>query len=686
MRACVSRSPLVGAGALCLLYLLLLARPFAFATCGQEVPVMPNLWRLLDQEDTDQDHRITVHDRLTSFILQDQQGAAVRPINGAYELSIALQELKRAADHHRATIDVADLKFRENIVDRTHRLIRQFYWDALTRRIDAEHLDQVLTDTKTRSKFNYLYVPARDEIAFRYFKQCEQDAARSQRWPVLKVVRLPPPDQIDAAFLRNLDEEHGLVSLKLETDGEGKPIRGTPYVVPGGRFNELYYWDSYFIVLGLLADGRADLARGIADNLIYEIQYLGKVPNANRTYYLTRSQPPLLTSVIRALYEAKVVDRGWLATALQAAVAEYRNVWNSPDHLINVGQYHLSHYYDSGEGPCPEVEPGHYDDKLLPWMKAAGLVSGSTGATSDPKRFLNEYQYCGQYRDVQVRGITLDAFFKHDRAQRESGHDTTHRFDDRTADFLPCGLNALLFKYEMDIAQLLQSQFDGKLASLGPELGQAEYWRHQAQERKAAMDALLWDETQGFYFDYDYVHRKRSTYMSATGLFPLWAGMVDIGIPMERERAMKMAALSQRKLERFGGLAATAKESVEAAATHDPRQWDYPYGWPPHQMLAWQGFRNCGLDLEAERLAYRWLYAIAKNAHDYDGVITEKLNVETASHEVFAEYGNVGAKFDYLTPEGFGWMNASFVLGLQFLSQPLLNDLYQLKPPPTPSE
>ncbi len=159
------------------------------------------------------------------------------------------------------------------------------------------------------------------------------------------------------------------------------------------------------------------------------------------------------------------------------------------------------------------------------------------------------------------------------------------------------------------------------------------------------MMALMWDDRRGYFFDYDFMNRKRSTYISATGLYPLWAKMLDAHDPADRERVARMVSFMSEKLEEPAGLAASAKESVASARHHDPRQWDYPYGWPPHQMLAWQGLKNYGLDAEAGRLAYRWLYTIAKNAHDYNGVIPEKYNVVTGSHEVFVEYGNVGTKF-----------------------------------------
>src|SRR5690606_22506379 len=141
-------------------------------------------------------------------------------------------------------------------------------------------------------------------------------------------------------------------SLKLELDAQGRPVRGVPYVVPGGRFNELYYWDSYFTVLGLLQDERKDLARGMADNLLYALKHYGRIPNANRTYYLTRSQPPFLTSMIRAVYDSGAANRAWLKDALQIALTEYRNVWLGPERLVRIGDYRLSRYYDSGDGPC----------------------------------------------------------------------------------------------------------------------------------------------------------------------------------------------------------------------------------------------------------------------------------------------------------------------------------------------
>src|SRR5574337_554108 len=131
-----------------------------------------------------------------------------------------------------------------------------------------------------------------------------------------------------------------------------------PYVVPGGMFNEMYGWDSYFIIRGLVEDGRLDLARDIIDNFFYEIDHYGGVLNANRTYYLTRSQPPFLTSMVRAVYKAEKArgqwDPAWLRTAYDHSVKDYR-FWTEPPHLA--GDTGLSRFYDFGEGPVPELGP-----------------------------------------------------------------------------------------------------------------------------------------------------------------------------------------------------------------------------------------------------------------------------------------------------------------------------------------
>src|SRR4028118_86043 len=120
---------------------------------------------------------------------------------------------------------------------------------------------------------------------------------------------------------------------------------------------------------------------------------------------------------------------------------------------------------------------------------------------------------------------------------------------------------------------------------------------------------------------------------------------------------------------------------MAAATMKDARQWDFPFGWAPHQMLAWEGLARYGMRAEAEDLAYRWLYNITKNVRDHNGTIPEKYNVVTGSHDVFVEYWNVGTNFQYIAREGFGWMNASYQVGLKFLSESKLKELREMKAP-----
>jgi alpha,alpha-trehalase len=149
-----------------------------------------------------------------------------------------------------------------------------------------------------------------------------------------------------------------------------------------------------------------------------------------------------------------------------------------------------------------------------------------------------------------------------------------------------------------------------------------------------------------------------------------------------REQAELLVKKALPLLEMLGGVVASTEQSRGPVSSDRPlRQWDYPYGWAPHQMLVWQGFMNYGYDSIAHRLIYKWLYTIARNAADYSGTVTEKYDVVSRSHQVFAEYGNVGTKFAYITREGFGWTNASYQIGLAVLPADLLDKLNDLVPP-----
>ncbi len=627
------------------------------------VDVQVNLASLLQDEDTDRDLRITVNDSSVAGTGRGDKRFAIKTINntvnevsGTYPLANLLQELKLAEEAGRDTLTLSLEKVMEKPGDHVSRNIRELYWDGLSRRIDEDGLPAIMSDEKSKSAdgVSYLYVPNADSIALDYFTSV---GGRHPEWR-LQIVRLP--QRVTPAYVRSLDGRHGILSLALR-QGKDSKREGVPFVVPGGRFNEMYGWDSYFIVLGLLQDGRVELAKGMIDNMAYEIMHYGAILNANRTYYLTRSQPPFLTSMARECYAhlpKSEESKEWLKHVLEAAIREYRNVWNSEPRLTPMG---LCRYYDAGTGVPPEVELGHFDVVFKRYAQKANMSSEALEQ---------------QYRSGSFKLPELDAYFVHDRCMRESGHDTSYRLEGCCADLVTVDLNSLLFKYEMDIATLIKQEFNGTLLLSNGEVEQASVWALRASDRSFLMNKFLWEQGRGMFLDYDFAQRRQKEYVSATTFYPLWAGFAS------REQADLLLKNALPLLEVPGGIVGSTEHSRGPVSPDHPlRQWDYPFGWAPHQMIVWAGLMNYGFDSIAHRLIYKWLYTIARNAADYNGTVTEKYDVVKRTHQVFAEYGNVGTKFAYITREGFGWTNASVQVGIKLLPPALVDSLNNLVPP-----
>lgn len=626
-----------------------------------KVLVKENIEKLIYEEDTDGDKKITSDDsRIPKsnrgdkrFWLKTTNGE-IYEISGVYYLSNLLQELKLAED---SKFDTVCLRFEtifEKPTDRISRLIKEFYWDGLTHKIDEEGILKIIKDEKTITVdgFNYIYVPNDDTVAFKYFSNI------SKKYPEAKIKVIKLPDSITSDYVRRLDGYHGLLSLALENRGD--KYAGVPFVVPGGRFNEMYGWDSYFIILGLLQDGKTELAKSIVDNFIYEIEHYGKIMNANRSYYLTRSQPPFLTSMIKEVYEKLTKNsesKEWLKRALAAAIKEYFNVWLSKERLTKIG---LSRYFDFGKGPPPEVEEGHFDHIYKIFAQRYGMGS-------------KEFETA--YKDGKLKVLELDEYFIHDRCLRESGHDRSYRLIGKCANLATVDLNSLLYKYEIDIAQFIESEFGGGVM-LNGKLELSSIWYERSGNRKDSINKYLWDEQKGIYFDYNFVIGQKNYYLSAVNFYPLWAGLAS------KEQAERLVKSTLPLLEAPGGILSSTLESRGEISEFRPAtQWDYPYGWAPHQMILWRGLLNYGYNSTAYRLIYKWLYTITINAVNYNGTIAEKYDIVNRSHEVFAEYGNIGTKFSYITREGFGWTNASYKVGLSLLPENLKEKLNQLIPP-----
>ncbi len=430
-----------------------------------------------------------------------------------------------------------------------------------------------------------------------------------------------------------------------ELPTEGLLYLPNRYIVPGGRFNEMYGWDSYFIILGLVADRHVDLARGIIENFFFEIENYGSILNANRTYHLTRSQPPFLTSMIREVYEhpgGASISKAWLTKAYGYAKRDY-NVWVTPPHLA--GDTGLARYYDVGDGPVPEMsDDSTYYPDVIRWLLAHPAVHTDylIDAPDDPTP-AQAAELVTTSCDIAVSKVCANAhfeghrltaaFYKGDRAMRESGFDTSFRFgpfSGSTQNYAPICLNSLLYKYERDMAHF---------ATLLGLKDEATEWNKRASDRRTAINKYLWDPHRGMFFDYDFTTRQLSNYHYITTLYPLWAGLAT----------PQQAATVEQQLpviEREGGIAMSDFDSGT--------QWDLPFGWAPTNWLAIKGLSEYGYRADADRVATRFSSTILTNFL-HDGTIREKYNVVSGSANVEIA---TGYKSNVV---GFGWTNGVYL-------------------------
>ncbi len=376
-----------------------------------------------------------------------------------------------------------------------------------------------------------------------------------------------------------------------------------PYVVPGGAFQEFYYWDSYFTMLGLIPDGHMDLARDLVDDFSYLIETYGHIPNGARTFYLSRSQPPVYYLMV-GLMDRRDPAQAW-ASHLRDLEGEYAywmqgaaglrpgeargNVVEMPDGSL------LNRYWDARDVPRDE---GYRNDVLT--ARASG---------KPPARV---------YRDI--------------RAAAESGWDFSSRwFGDRrhmstirTTAIVPVDLNSLLYGLEEAIARGCEQKRD---------LACEHDFDARARRRREAMDHYLWDAGAGYFTDYDWREAKRRGELSAATLYPLFVGLAT------PRQAARVAAVAQSRLLKGGGIVTTN--------IHSGQQWDAPNGWAPLQWIAVRGLARYGDDALAHDIARRWV-ATVRRVYANTGKIFEKYDVEHALP---------GGGGEYPVQDGFGWTN-----------------------------
>lgn len=643
------------------------------------------LRELLENEDTDHNYQITIDDngpKTLALGTANSNGFKQQAIRGTYMLSNLLQELTIAKRFGRNQMILDEARLAENPVKRMRRLISTLFWKALTRTITRDNILEMARDVKIQEEYTdekgefhrnkescRIYIPHNRKDQYDYFhaiKDANPDAPIDIQYL---------PEKIDAEFIKSINKKPGLLLLALQPDpNDATNLLNEPYVVPGGRFNELYGWDSYMMVVGLLVDVTPEnqlnlkLSRGMTENFIYEIDHYGKILNANRSYYLGRSQPPFLTDMALRVYYKSVEVSGnkedlqdFLRRATVAAIKEYLTVWTSKPRLDE--ELGLSCYHPEGVGIPPETEASHFNSILAPYVQ---------------KHEISQAEFIEKYNNKEIHEPELDEYFLHDRAVRESGHDTSYRLEGKAAHLATVDLNSLLYKYEVDIAFIIEKFFDGALEDCSGKTHTAAQWRVRAATRRDNITKHLWNEKESMFYDYNVKTKEQTGYESATAFWPLWSEAAT------KEQAEELVNNSLSKFEEEGGLVSGTLKSRGDLGIHRPsRQWDYPFGWAPQQILAWVGLSNYGYESAARRLVYRWLFMLIRAFVDYNGVVVEKYNVLEGAvpHKVEAEYGNQGSDFKGVATEGFGWVNASFLFGLTFLNVHAQRNLGTLTPP-----
>lgn len=382
-----------------------------------------------------------------------------------------------------------------------------------------------------------------------------------------------------------------------------------PYIVPGGRFQEIYYWDSYFSILGLQTSRRIDLIENIVNNFAHLIAQIGFIPNGNRTYFLGRSQPPFFSLMVEVLREEKGDEI--LTKYLPVLEKEY-NFWMSGKDEISIQNQAnnrvvllengvvLNRFWDEYDTPRPE---SYREDVEL----AESLSEHSEG------------------------------FYRHIRAAAESGWDFSSRwFKDcqnmdtiHTTDILPIDLNCLLLNLEKTLA---------KAHSLSGNQEKSQEYTTLASQRETAINTYFYNAEKGFYFDYDFVTQTQKDCYSLAAVFPLFFKVVN------QAQVEKIAHILKTNFLQDGGVITTLNKTGQ--------QWDSPNGWAPLQYMTYKGLMNYGFIDLANEVKNRWMKTNEK-VYQQTGKMTEKYNVKTP--DTLAGGG------EYPNQDGFGWTNGVYL-------------------------
>jgi alpha,alpha-trehalase len=389
-----------------------------------------------------------------------------------------------------------------------------------------------------------------------------------------------------------------------------------PYVVPGGRFREVYYWDSYFTMLGLQISKRVDLIENMIDNFSDLIRRFGYIPNGNRTYYLDRSQPPFFACMVRLLSGEKGEDI--LVKYLPSLQKEYDFWMQGSDELSSQNNFKrrvvllpegniLNRYCDGNEFPRPEA----YKEEVK-WTKDV----------ADKKTmYLNLRGACESGWDFSSRWY-----------KDENDFSSIH-----TTDIIPVDLNCLLHYMEQTIANAYELSGDSSTSAK---------FRTLAGKRAEAINTYCWNEENGFYFDYDWRENKQKKWLTVAAAFPLYFDLAS------KKQAGSVASILKDKFYSNGGLLTTLQKTNQ--------QWDAPNGWAPLQWIAIKGLAKYGFIDLAKEITRSWMN-INEKVYEDTGKMMEKYNV--VDTDLKAGGG------EYPAQDGFGWTNGVYLALQQWMKQ-----------------
>ncbi|MFA5161012.1 MAG: alpha,alpha-trehalase TreA [Elusimicrobiales bacterium] len=390
-----------------------------------------------------------------------------------------------------------------------------------------------------------------------------------------------------------------------------------PYIVPGGRFREIYYWDSYFTMLGLAECGRPDLMDNMVKNFVYLINTYGHIPNGNRTYYLSRSQPPFFTLMAKLLAKTKH-EAALPADNIAAIEKEYQFWMDGADKLKKDGDAERRVVKAAGA-----VLNRYWDDNPVPRQESYREDAATARAASGKSKNV--------YRNI--------------RAAAESGMDFSSRwFADgktlasiETTDIIPVDLNCLLYDVEMTLGEAYKASQPEK----------SRMYLARAESRKKAVNELMYDSARKFYSDYNFKKRALTGRLTLAGMFPFFLNLAP------QERAAGAADVIKADFLKAGGVVTSLAETGQ--------QWDLPNGWPPLQWITVTGLLNYNQKEPAYAIARRWTEV---NEHVFlrTGKMMEKYNVVNTALEAGGG--------EYPGQDGFGWTNGVYLALKALLARP----------------